>query len=278
MSRATAASRRLGRCGVLWVAALLGGAAQARDGPIDLFPRAAASYLVAVDGRVRWARAADTRRPVASLAKLLVALVLLERGWWGDATVSVSARAARVDGTRLGLRAGERVRADSLLGAMLVASSNDACMALAEHAAGGAVAFVARMNARAATLGLRDSHFVHPCGLDRPGQHSSAADLLRLAQAALAEPALARTALREQGEVQTLEGRRLRYRSSNLLLGRLDGASGLKTGTTSLAGHCLIATAQRDGHTVVVVLLDADDRWTTAAILIDEALRVGARP
>jgi len=271
-------ARRFVRLAGLVAGVLLAGAVRAQDGPVDLFPRAAASYLVAVDGQVRWARAADTRRPVASLAKLLAALVVLEPGWQADAAVSVSAHAARVDGTRLGLRAGERSRAGELLGAMLVASSNDACLALAEHAAGSAAAFVARMNARAAMLGLHDSHFEHPCGLDRAGQFSSAADLLRLAQAALAEPVLAQLATQERGELRTIGGRRLPYRSSNLLLGRLDGAGGLKTGTTSLAGHCLIATARRASRSVVVVLLDADDRWSTAAILIEEALRVAAHP
>ena len=251
----------------------------APTGPVDRFPGAAASYVVAVDGEVRWARAADERRPVASLAKLLAALVLLERpGWRPDAVVTVGARAARVEGTRLGLRSGEQARAGELLGAMLLASSNDACLALADHA-GARAAFVADMNARAAALGLRDSHFEHPCGLDRPGQFSTANDLLRLATAALGDARIARLARRETGELVTLAGRHLAYRSSNLLLGRLDGATGLKTGTTTRAGHCLIASARRDGHEVVVVLLDAGDRWNHAAILIEEALHgVVSRP
>ena len=270
-------TRRAVRCVGGFAGLLLASAVQAQ--PVDLFPRAAASYLVAVDGEVRWARESTTRRPVASLAKLLAALVVLDgAAWRPESVVTVSARAARVDGTRLGLRTGERVRADELLGAMLVASSNDACLALAEHAAGSAPAFVARMNARAQALGLVDSHFDHPCGLDRPGQFSSAADMLRLASAVQADPRLTAWAAREVGEVLTLGGRRLRYRSSNLLLGRLDGATGLKTGTTTQAGHCLIATARRGGHAVTVVLLDASDRWNNAAILIEEGLRVAARP
>lgn len=242
--------------------------------PVDRFPRAAASYLVAVDGEVRWARDADVRRPVASLAKLLAALVLVEApGWRPGAEVAVGAAAAAVEGTRLGLRRGERVRAGDLLGAMLVASSNDACRALAEHAAGSASAFAARMNARAATLGMADSRFVDPCGLDRPGQHGSATDLLRLTRAVRAEARLAPFATQTGGTLHTRDGRRLAFRSSNLLLGRLAGATGLKTGTTRLAGHCLIATAQRGSREVVVVLLDAADRWNHAAILIEEALR-----
>lgn len=277
MARRRRAVRCVGGLAGVLAGLLLASAVQAH--PVDLFPRAAASYLVAIDGEVRWARDAGKRRPVASLAKLLAALVVLDgTAWRPDTVVTVSARAARVEGTRLGLRAGERVRADELLGAMLVASSNDACFALAEHAAGSAAAFVARMNARAAVLGLVDSHFEHPCGLDRPGQSSSAADMLRLANAVQADARLMAWAAREVGDVRTFGGRRLHYRSSNLLLGRLDGATGLKTGTTTLAGHCLIATVQRGGHAVTVVLLDASDRWTNAAILIEEGLRVAARP
>ncbi len=249
-------------------------AALAQAAPFDLFPRAAASYLVAVDGELRWARAADERRPVASLAKLLAALVLVEAPHWRpDAEVAIGPAAAGVEGTRLGLRRGERVRAEALLGAMLVASSNDACRALAEHAAGSAQAFAARMNERAAALGMTRSHFVDPCGLDRPGQGASAQDLLRLVRAVRSDARLVAWAARPEGALQTRAGRRLAYRSSNLLLGRFAGATGLKTGTTRRAGHCLIATAQRGGREVVVVLLDASDRWNHAAVLIEEALR-----
>lgn len=252
--------------------AVLAGVAQAE--PVDRFPRAAASYLVAVDGEVRWARDAGVRRPVASLAKLLAALVLVEAPDWSpQAEVSVSAAAAGTEGTRLGLRNGERAAAGELLGAMLVASSNDACVALAEHAAGSAGAFAARMNARAASLGLAGSHFVDPCGLDRPGQGSTALDLLRLTRAVRGDPRLVPFAAQAGGTLRTSTGRRLNYRSSNLLLGRLAAATGLKTGTTRRAGHCLIATAQRGGREVVVVLLDASDRWNHAAVLIEEALR-----
>lgn len=259
----------------VFVAGLLAAfAAAVQAVPVDRFPRAAASYLVTVDGEVRWARDADVRRPVASLAKLLAALVLVEApDWRPEAEVGIGAAAAGIEGTRLGLRRGERARADALLGAMLVASSNDACRALADHAAGSAGAFAARMNARAVSLGMADSHFIDPCGLDRPGQHSSATDLLRLTRAVRAEARLVPFATASGGTLRTRGGRRLDYRSSNLLLGRLAGATGLKTGTTRQAGHCLIATASRGGREVVVVLLDASDRWNHAAVLIEEALR-----
>ena len=257
---------------------LLSGAARAWVGPVDLFPRAATAYLVAVNGEPLWARAPQVRRPVGSLTKLLAALCLLETGWDADAVVTVSPRAAGTNGARLGLRAGEQARAGDLLTAMLVASSNDACLALAEHATQAVYVFVARMNARAARLGMRDSHFEHPCGLDHVGQVSTAVDLLLLAQAVYAEPRLMRVVSQRRGKIRTLQGRRLPYHSSNLLLGRLEGAVGLKTGTTSQAGHCLIATARRGSDTVTVVLLDSADRWSTASILIEEGFRASAGP
>ncbi|MFL6605049.1 MAG: D-alanyl-D-alanine carboxypeptidase family protein [Steroidobacteraceae bacterium] len=273
-------SPRTWRCafGALIGGLLLSGAARAWVRPVDLFPRAAAAYLVAVNGEALWARAPKVPHPVGSLTKLLAALCLLESGWDADAVVPVSPRAAGTNGTRLGLRAGEQARAGDLLTAMLVASSNDACLALAEHATGDAIVFVARMNARAARLGMRDSHFEHPCGLDHVGQFSTAADLLQLAKAVYAEPWLMRVVSQRYGELRTLQGRRLTYHSSNLLLGRLEGAVGLKTGTTSQAGHCLIATARRGSHTLTVVLLDAADRWSTASVLIEEGFRASAGP
>jgi D-alanyl-D-alanine carboxypeptidase (penicillin-binding protein 5/6) len=255
------------------LAGLHGLVARASDPAVDPFPRAAAGYIVAINGKPRWARAPDSPRAPASLTKVLTALVLLERGWQPHSQVVVSARAGRSSGARLGLRAGERAYAAELLEAMLVASANDACLALAEAAAGSAKAFVARMNERAAALGMAASHFEDPCGFDQPHQVSTPNDLLRLTEAALAVPAFAQAIAQARGEVHTLGGRKLTYTTSNLLLGRLDGAHGVKTGQTSNAGRCLIGLATRGTTQVIVVLLDAPDRWWTAAVLIEEAFR-----
>lgn len=244
-----------------------------RAAPIDAYPRAAAAYIVIADGRPLWVRAAAAPRPPASLAKLLTALVLLDRGWRPGADIVVSARAAGVEGSRLGLRAGESLTAGDALTALLVRSANDACVALAEHAAGSLQAFAERMNARATRLGLRDSHFVHPCGLDAPGQKSSARDLLRVAIAAMEEPAIARIVALREAVVTTGGGRRLAMRNGNALLGRVDGVVGIKSGYTSSAGKCVIALARRGAHSVWLVMLDAPDRWWVAAGIIDAAFR-----
>jgi D-alanyl-D-alanine carboxypeptidase (penicillin-binding protein 5/6) len=252
---------------------LAAGAPAAAPGPPpDRFPEAARSYLVEVQGRPLWARNADAPRPPASLTKIMTALLVLEGGGDPEAWIAVSPRAARETGTRLGLRSGERIRAGDALAATLVASANDACLALAEHVAGSGAAFVERMNRRAAALGLAATSFENPCGHDAPGQRSSARDLLRLTRVALAFPEFRRLVAREAVEVVTRDGRRLGGRTGNALLGRLDGAAGVKSGYTPGAGKCLVALLERDGVEVLAVLLDARGRWWAASALLEEAL------
>ncbi len=238
--------------------------------PVDRFPEAAPSYLVAVDGQVIWAKAPDAPRAPASLVKILTALLVLETATPGD-WITVSERAAAETGTRLGLRAGEKVLVRDAVAAMLVASANDACRAVAEHSAGSAAAFVARMNGRAAAMGLSGSRFADPCGHDAKGQHVTASDLWRLTREALANAEFRRTVALPSVRVATRGGRVLAATTSNALLGRLPGADGVKTGFTSLAGKCVVARAERDGREVIVILLGAPDRWWTAAAIVEKA-------
>jgi len=239
----------------------------------DPNPRAAASYIVVLDGRPLWAHEPAARRQPASLAKLLTALVLLDRDWHPEAPVTVSARAAAIEGSRAGLRAGESLSASDALTALLVRSANDACVALAEHAAGSLEAFAGRMNALGARLGLQDSRFVHPCGLDAPGQHTSARDLLRIASAAYEAETIRRIVAMPAATVRTLGGRTLTLRTGNALIGRLDGAVGMKSGYTSGAGKCIVAVVERRGHRAWLVMLGAPERWWTAAGMLDAAFR-----
>jgi serine-type D-Ala-D-Ala carboxypeptidase (penicillin-binding protein 5/6) len=241
--------------------------ARAAEGaPADAYPRAARAYLVAIDGEEVWAPL-----PPASLTKLMTALLALEAGEDAGAWVEVSRRAARETGSRAGLRAGEALTVDGALTATLVSSANDACLALAEHLAGSVPAFVERMNARAAALGLTATHFRNPCGHDAPGHVSSARDLLRLTRAALAFPEFRRLVALTGANVATRGGRALALRTHNLLLGRLQGAVGVKSGYTESAGRCMVALAVRDGVEVLAVLLDSPDRWWTTAALLELA-------
>jgi D-alanyl-D-alanine carboxypeptidase (penicillin-binding protein 5/6) len=264
------------------VAALLLGAAgiaaaHPRADSHDPYHRSASAYALVLDGEVLWSSNVDVRRAPASLTKLLTALVVLDSDWQPEALLSVSHEAAHIKQPRVGLHTGESIRADEALTAMLMHSANDACLVLAEHAAGSLDAFAARMNARAAELGMRDSHFVHPCGFDAEGQYSTVNDLLRLAKAAHSDPRIAQIAAQEQATVSTSSGRLLAFHNTNQLLGRLDGVLGLKTGYTSQAGHCLIAVAEQSGHRVWLVLLDSPRRWWTAHRIITDAFASVAR-
>jgi D-alanyl-D-alanine carboxypeptidase (penicillin-binding protein 5/6) len=262
--------------GLMMLSATAVGAVEAP--PSDRFPAAAKAYIVALDGAIRWQRAPDAPLPPASLTKMLTAIVLLEHDWDPQRIITVSASAASLKGTRLRLQAGEQLRAGDALTAMLVGSANDACLALAEDAGGSAERFVARLNRRAAELGLRGTHYGNPCGMPEAGHVTTARDLLRMAAIAMAMPEFAHRVAMENATLSTLQGRRLTVRTTNMLLGRVPGVIGVKTGYTSAAGKCLVAFAEREGIHVAVVLLGAPDRWWTAAALLEEAFHVAAVP
>jgi serine-type D-Ala-D-Ala carboxypeptidase (penicillin-binding protein 5/6) len=237
----------------------------------DRFPGIAEAYFVKRDGRLLWAGGAERRLPPASLAKMMTALLALERGEL-ERVVAVSRTAAQASGTRLGLRAGEKLRARDLLAATVIRSANDACRALAEHLGKSAAAFVVTMNERAAALGLVDTHFADPCGHDRVGQFSTAADLARLAEAVMQHPEYLRLARTPKLRISTADGSRsFAFSNTNALIGRYEGAIGLKSGYTERAGNCLVALVEKDGARVLLVMLNAPNRWWNAVGLLDRA-------
>jgi len=254
------------------LAALLAlAAAGAHAAPDDPFPRVAAAYLVLVDGEPLWAHAPDALRAPASLAKLMSALVVADEGAL-DEIVAVGAEAARARGSRLGLRAGDRVPAHGLLAAMLVGSANDACYALAGRR-GTRAEFVARMNARAAQIGLHATRFGDPCGFDDDRQYSTARDLARLAQVFMRRPQLAALVGRLRVEVATAGRERVfEVKNTNVLVEFFPGTIGVKTGNTRRAGDNLIALAERGGRRALLVLLGARDRWWDADAILARAL------
>ena len=161
-------------------------AAQAQPDP---FPQAAKAYLVKVDGASIWEHRSNDRLPPASLTKLMTALLVLEQGQLQKA-VSISQASTLETGSRIVFKAGERFRVQDLLAATMIASSNDACHALADHLGGSETGFVAQMNRRAKELGMRDTHFTNACGHDDTQHYSSAHDLARLAHELLKYPSL----------------------------------------------------------------------------------------
>jgi D-alanyl-D-alanine carboxypeptidase (penicillin-binding protein 5/6) len=250
---------------LLLAVALAAGAARAAGDP---YPWIASAYVVKRDGVLLWAGQADARLPPASLAKMMTALIALERGNL-DESVTVGKGVLNATGTRMGLKPGEKLHAGDLLAATVVRSANDACWALAEFLDGKD--FVGKMNSRALALGMKNTHFTDPCGHDREGQYASAADLARLAEEVMKHAEYLRLARQERVSFKTAGGRAFTLRNTNALLGRYEGAIGLKTGYTGGAGNCLVALAERDGVLVLAVLLNAPNRWWNAVGLLDRA-------
>jgi D-alanyl-D-alanine carboxypeptidase (penicillin-binding protein 5/6) len=227
---------------------------------------AAAALVMDLDsGQILYSLKPDDRLPPASTVKIMTALVTLREADLDD-VVEVSVKAAAMQGSRMGLIAGEKLTVRDLLYGLLLPSGNDAAVALAEHVAGEEEAFVALMNATAASLGLQGTHFSSPHGLDNPEETVSATDLAALTRAALAYPEFSEIVATADAEVA---GRKLV--NTNQMLGAFEGADGVKTGTTDSAGECLVASVMRDGHRLLVVLLGSRDRYGEASALLNWA-------
>ncbi len=221
--------------------------------PPPVTSRAVLLYDVDAD-RVLMAQNATLALPPASLTKLLTALMILEEGNL-DAKVQIQP-GDLAPGASMGLQAGEVLTVEQLLWGLLIPSGNDAAMALARHSAGTVDVFVQRMNIRAQELGLEQTRFANPHGLDAPGHTSSAQDLLTLAKLNLQYP-LFREIVATRST--TVAGHLLN--NTNRLLSTFPGADGIKTGTTDAAGQCLVASITRGGHQVIAIVLGSGDRY-----------------
>ena len=231
-------------------ALLVGPAAGATAGAPSIQAQA---YVVqsTLDGRTLAARSASDPRAMASITKLMTALVAREHVSL-DETVIVPSAATNIGESSLFLRPGQRVTARDLLIGTLVPSANDAATALALHAAGGSLPrFVGWMNAKARALGLAETSFRNPHGLDQPGHRSSARDVARLLRAALADPAIRRYARMERATLSN----GVTVASTDNLIGRFPGFVGGKTGHTSDAGWSQVAAVRRDGVTITAAVL-----------------------
>jgi D-alanyl-D-alanine carboxypeptidase (penicillin-binding protein 5/6) len=251
---------------------------QALDTPADSTapPDLSAPSAILVDldtGQVLFAKNPDAERPVASLTKVMTALLVLERSRRSDvATVQPDAvipTDARAGVAALGLRPGERIAVGQLLYALLLQSANDAAVALADQVSGSQARFVQLMDVRAARLGMRRTHFLSANGLDDHG-YSTARDLARLARAAMATPGFPAIVHTEFHSIPSTAGPDRKVQNRNVLLWLYPGATGIKTGYTARAGYCEIATAERDGRREVAVVLGApSDAFSDAATLLN---------
>lgn len=250
---------------------------RAEDLPVRPSIKASALYLIELkSGRVLLEKDATRRLPPASLTKLMTALVAMEAAT-PEQVVRVDRRAL-VHRSSLKLHPGEEFLLRDLLTAMLVTSANDACEAIAWHVGGGAGRFVTMMNERARTLGLKNTHFANACGFDAPGHYSTAADLAKLTGQALQVPAISMMVRTVTRDIASVDGaRQVLLRSTNELLLDPD-VNGVKTGYTSKAGRCLIASMFKDGHRLLLVGLNIRDQWEQATSLLrygQAVLRVG---
>src|ERR1022692_2092291 len=211
----------------------------------------------AATGEVLAARNAHEQLPIASLTKLMTVIVALQH-LQVDQVVTVSKRTIHAGGSRIPLRAGQQISVDDLLKGALIQSANNAADTLADAASGGSIPlFVSWMNERAQQLGLHDTHFVRPDGLDAPGHVSSAHDIMVLAEIAMHSPVV-RSIVRERSD--TIEGGHVTIHTWNDLLGVFPGLIGVKTGHTDKAGWCEVAAARRQGYTIYAVILGSPGR------------------
>jgi D-alanyl-D-alanine carboxypeptidase (penicillin-binding protein 5/6) len=224
-------------------------------------------------GRTLYQFESAKRLSPASLTKIMSAMVILEHGRLDD-QATVSRRAARAHKIHLRLKEGQVFRVGDLLKAMLIVSANDACVAAIEHVGGSEERFVEHMNAKAAALGLSDTHFSNACGFDAPDHYSTAEDLAKLSEVALSHPIFRELVREERETISPVSGDRLYVlRNTNRLLGRIPGVEGVKTGFTSKAGRCLIAKVSQNGSDLLLVILNSNRRWHTAVSLINYGLR-----
>lgn len=231
-----------------------------------------AILMDAGSGEILYERDAHKRLPIASVTKVMTLLLVMEALDGGQITpedmVTCSANAASMGGSQIWLRENERMSVHELVKAAAVVSANDACVALAEHISGSAEGFVAAMNARAGELGLKDTKFLDTCGLDDTA-YSSAYDI-----AVISRELMRHDAIKQYTTIwmDTLRNGQSELVNTNKLVRFYQGATGLKTGTTAAAGHCLSATAERHGLSLVAVILGCDttdERFGGARKMLD---------
>ena len=214
-------------------------------------------------GQVLYEDNADEFLPVASTTKILTALCVLDACALSD-MVTIPPECAAVEGSRMGLQPGDSVSVEDLLYGLMLQSGNDAAIALAVHAAGSVEAFAARMNETAAALGLTQSHFENPHGLDAEGQGSTARELARITAAAMERAVFRKIVSTER---KTIGGQT--YVNHNRLLRTYPGAIGVKTGYTTAAGRILVSCAERGGMRLICVTIADPDDWDDHTALLD---------
>lgn len=224
-------------------------------------------------GRVLYAKNADAPRAVASTQKIVTALCVLDAGNI-DKPVTVAASDSACQPTKLGVQAGEIYSRRELLKVLMVKSANDIARSLARDVGGDQESFAAMMNRKAASLGMRNSHFRNPHGLTETGQYSTARDMAIAARAAYRSPLLRSLISTKAFTFRYHNGRTRVLENTNKVLKTLPYCDGMKTGTTDASGRCLVSTGTLNGRSVIVVVLKSNSAniWTDSSKLLRWAL------
>ena len=246
----------------------LGTASAAQLSPPPQVSAKSAALLDGATGTCLYEQNGDQRALIASTTKIMTGLLVCEAGE-PERSVTVPDAAVWVEGSSMYLKSGETLTRRELLYGMMLHSGNDAALTLAISVSGSEAAFVRQMNLRARALGLTQTHFANPHGLDSGENYSTALDLAQLARAALQNEAF-RTVV--STKTVSCAGRTLT--NHNKLLWRYDGCIGVKTGYTRHAGRILVSAAERDGRQLIAVTISDPDDWRDHAALLDYGFAV----
>ena len=232
--------------------------------PVGAVSAEKAVVLDAATGRMLYEKNADERSLIASTTKIMTALIVCQQCNVLD-RVRISAEAVGVEGSSMYLQEGEVLTVQELLYGLMLRSGNDAAAALAIHCGGTVEGFAELMNDKARELGLANTHFVNPHGLDAPDHYSTARDLAVLSAYAMEDPIFARTV----GAKTVTVGERT-LKNHNKLLWQLPGCEGIKTGYTRAAGRILVSSAAREGRRLICVTINAPDDWNDHKNLLEK--------
>lgn len=230
-------------------------------------------------GEILIAKNSDDLLPPASTAKLMTAIIVMEKANLSE-VVTISQKAAQAHPFRVGFKKGDRVTIEALLFAALIKSANDAAVALAEAVAGSEESFVSFMNEKAASIGALNTKFINATGLPGIGQFITALDLSRIMKYAMGYPKLKGILATPSAEVSTEKGKAIFLKNTDKLLWSDEQVIGGKTGYTNSAKHCFVFAAERDGKTIIVSLLGCPTRknlWKEARKLADQGFQMIAQ-
>lgn len=233
---------------------------------------AASAILIDADtGRILYEKNAYEKRGMASTTKIMTAIIALENSN-PDQIAEVSYNAASTEGSSMYLNSGEKIRMESLVYGLMLNSGNDAATAIAENLSVSTEEFAKLMNAKAAKIGMKDTSFSNPHGLDNENHYSTAYDMAKLAQYAMKNETFRQIVSTKRKSVELNGVENSRYLTNhNKLLSLYQYCIGIKTGFTKSCGRCLVSAAQKDGTALIAVTLNAPDDWNDHITMYKEA-------